>query len=168
MMSLAAALNGFRQRYTLRGPEKLSTTRESVAIDSNAGLQILNPAPASGIVFGTPPKSRSDSGSNRYLWVIDHRGIPYIRESSVPLLDSKLPKHTNLTGGGEAYIGGELWFANELAMFVSGGSGRYPPIDSDHLTAAVEIFAAYQYKVESPGWNCDTGQPRRVLGNDND
>ena len=75
------------------------------------GLAFLRRAPASGVKFGNPQKLE-DPVRNTYLWVIDYRGIPYLIESRMDILDRHLPKHTNLTGGKSAYIGGELWFSD--------------------------------------------------------
>ena len=76
-----------------------------------------------------------------------------------------LPKHTNLTGGGEAYVGGELWFASNDSLYVSGGSGRYPPIDSRQLEQAVGVFRHYGYEARSLGWDhapVPGGSPKRI------
>ena len=94
-----------------------------------------------------------NSGSNRYLWVIDRRGIPYILEQPLPETDGIDPKHTNLTGGENAYLGGELWFSDAQRLFLSGGSGRYPPVDANQLNDAVKVFESYRYGVTSLGWD---------------
>ena len=116
------------------------------------------------MVFGSPPRSQGDPGCHRYLWVISDSGIPYIKEASVYGLNSQLPKHTNLTGGQPAYIGGELWFAGQDRLFVSGGSGRYPPINEGQLEEAVRVFEAYRYAVISLGWDEDTRKAKRTYG----
>ena len=90
---------------------------------------------------------------NRYLWVIDRQGIPYIIERPLSHIGGIDPKHTNLTGGEDAYVGGELWFSDNSRLFVSGGSGRYHPIDAKQLSYAVRVFESYQYRVTSLGWD---------------
>lgn len=111
--------------------------------------------------LGTPPYSRTDQGEHRYLWVIDANGIPYIHESPIQTICGNPPKHTNLTGGGKAYLGGELWFHSYTHLYVSGGSGRYPPINGDQLDCAVQVFRDFDYNVTSLGWDEGTDTARR-------
>lgn len=74
------------------------------------------------------------------------------------VIDGYSPKHTNLTGGGEAYLGGELWFFSVSRIYVSGGSGRYPPADARQLADAVLVFETLDYDVESLGWDVDAAK----------
>ena len=136
---------------------------ESVMIPPGNAVRFLPKAPVSDVEFGVPPRDTEDRGCNRYLWVIDTRGIPYLIERPMSVLGRKLPKHTNLTGGGPAYIGGELWFAGTRSMFVSGGSGRFPPLGEDQLSAAVAVFSSFSYVVTSLGWDSAAGRAMRVL-----
>ena len=157
------ALDQFRGNYTLRKPKKPDDhPRESKEIESKDGLAFLRQAPASGVKFGNPQKPE-DPARNTYLWVIDHRGIPYLIESPMAILDCHLPKHTNLTGGKSAYIGGQLWFSDANSIYVSGGSGRFPPLNERQLEAAIGVFSSFKYTVQSLGWNRGTGYARRVL-----
>ena len=156
-------LDAFRHRHHPRPPEFIRFCREALQLNLSDGLRLLGPAPVTGFAHGTPPSSSTDSEANRYLWVIDTGGIPYIIESPVAALGSELPKHTNLTGGNDAYLGGEMWFASSMALYVSGGSGRYPPVDGNQLEEAVRVFDAFGYHVISLGWDQSTGRPRRVL-----
>ena len=99
---------------------------------------------------------------NCYLWVIDDaNGIPYVRETSISSIGGNFPKHTNLTGGGKAYLGGELWFDSCNSLYVSGGSGRYPPVDCVQLDCAVQVFRDFGYDVTSLGWDEETDTARR-------
>lgn len=103
----------------------------------------------------------TDQGDPPYLWVIDPRGIPYILEHPLEILDGSRPKHTNLTGGREAYVGGELWFGDTLKIFVSGGSGRYGPESPEQLEDAVSVFETFGYVVRSLEWDPQLGKARR-------
>ncbi len=78
-------------------------------------------------------------------------------------LGNREPKHTNLTAGGEAYIGGELWFRNHQSIYLSGGSGRYPARTEQHLADAVKVFEGYGYDVQSLGWNREMNKAKRTL-----
>lgn len=156
-------LDAFRHRQRPRPPEFIRFCREALRLNPSDGLRLLGPAPAINFLPGNPPSSSTDPLANRYLWVIDRGGIPYIIESPVAALGYELPKHTNLTGGKDAYLGGEMWFASSIALYVSGGSGRYPPVDGNQLEEAIRVFHAFGYGVTSLGWDQSTGRPRRVL-----
>ncbi len=155
-------LDDFRCRYTPGPPRSFSGPREMVRLQEKDGLRFLQFAPATGVSTGTPPRSLKDRSTNRYLWVIDKDGIPYIIESRVPVIDSK-PKHTNLTGGGDAYLGGEVWFKSFSSLYVSGGSGRYPPRDVRQLEKAGQVFESFGYAVIPLGWDYGTGRAKRYL-----
>ena len=160
--SSTEALDDFRGRHALRSPQRRSgSAHETIQIDAEHGFRLLGSAPACSVSFGCPPDSRTETGDNRYLWVIDERGIPYILEERLAAICSNLPKHTNLTGGGLAYLGGELWFASPIVLYVSGGSGRYPPLDRQQLEDAVQVLMSYGYEVDSLGWDDGTGMARR-------
>ena len=155
----------FRQRFSLRKPydgAQNVPAHESEPLDASSGLRLLEYAPAQNVQFGYPPSSRRPD-SNQYLWVIDDRGIPFVKEAPIAALGSRLPKHTNLTGGRCAFVGGQLWFENQHRLFVSGGSGRYRPLCPEHLAAAVGVFQAFQYAVTSLGWDSDLNRPFRHL-----
>ena len=156
-------LDSFRRRYPLRTPMRVYPyiPNQYVGLDASDGLSILQPAPATGVIYEPPPKSRSDK-TTPYLWVIDERGVPYILEVRIARIGA-LPKHTNLTGGGEAYLGGEMWFESSTALYISGGSGRYPPKDAAQLEDAVKVFASFGYRVDSLGWDEGAGSAKRLL-----
>ena len=92
---------------------------------------------------------------------MDDQGISYCIETPIPAIGNKLPKHTNLTGGKNAYIGGELWFETTGSLYISGGSGRYPPIDQNQLDHFVQIIRDLGYNVTSLGWDIETGRANR-------
>ena len=160
--STTEALEHFRGRQALRSPqiEADRPDHEIIQIEAEFGLRLLGTAPAHNVLFGYPPTSRTETGPNRYLWVIDERGIPYILEEPLAEISSNLPKHTNLTGGGRAYLGGEMWFASSMKMCVSGGSGRYPPVDRQQLEDAVQVLRSFGYDVDSLGWDDEYGARR--------
>ena len=157
------ALADFHSRYHPREPiltRELRIPREHIQI---TGFQILSPAPATNIQLGKPPPLlRNERGTNTYLWVIDHRGVLYIIEEGIADLGGHCPKHTNLTGDGEAYVGGQLWFKTDSFLYVSGGSGRYPPISEHQLEDAIGVFRAFGYQVKPLGWDKASG-PKRGL-----
>jgi hypothetical protein len=69
-----------------------------------------------------------------FLWVLDNKSIKMIREKTPNNLRKSKPDyvcHTNLTGGGKAYIGGEIYFGEDDNIYISWFSDRYgnPPDD---------------------------------------
>ena len=163
--SMTSALQKFKERYCERLPQipcDDDTEVTLVRINEQHGIRVLEPSPARDVQFGMPPTARQDLSPHRYLWVIDSRGIPYIIEQPLPELRGSKPKHTNLTGGKTAYMGGELWFKNSSSLFVSGGSGRYPPVSLGQLIDAVRIFESYKYQVTSLGWDYQYDTAARI------
>jgi hypothetical protein len=128
--------------------------------------------PADGVLeLEQPPLSgpQGDAGDSRtrHLWVFA-LSIPYILESApmaTPKLATGFAKHTNLTGGGLASCGGELWIdsAEEGHLYVNGSSGRYGPRTKAQLEDAVEVFKKCGFRVTSFGWDDDTQLPHAVL-----
>ena len=162
-MAPLSALDKFRSRYSARPPEWPPIHPEGFGLTEADGVRMLGRAPARGVAFGKPPSSWNGACDNRYLWIIDGNGVPYVLESPVQALGGKEPKHTNLTGGGPAYLGGELWFESDAKIYVSGGSGRYPPASEAQLDDAVCIFSQFGYNAASLGWDDGTGAAKRYL-----
>ena len=154
-------LDSFRERHRLQPPRFWGSDMQRKQLEKKDGLRLLEPAPANNVLTGRPPLSQNESGCYRYLWVIDAKGIPYIIESPVTAIGCQMPKHTNLTDGMEAYLGGEMWFASQESLYISGGSGRYPPSDEQQLQEAVEVFESFDYAVKSLGWDNETDRARR-------
>ena len=153
----------FWNKFPERIPQKLCLPHELILLSDEDGARTLEPAPAENVRLGAPPSSRRRPGENAYLWVIDSRGIPYIIERPLPSLGGNPPKHTNLTGGAAAYVGGEMWFSDGESLYLSGSSGRYHPTNENHLNDAVRVFESYNYRVVSLGWNLVLDLARRTL-----
>ncbi len=155
------ALANFRDRYAPRAPEyPYQRGRIESECEPIQGFHLLVEAPTIDFRQGNPPLVKNLRGINTYIWVIDSNGVPYIIEEGLQELEWQPPKHTNLTGDKEAYVGGELWFRNKSSLYVSGGSGRYPPLSETQLEDAVEVFEAFGYAVKSLGWDQETGARR--------
>ncbi len=125
-------------------------------------IRFLGTAPAGEMELGVPPRPNV-AGVYTYLWVIDDRGVPYILDLAHPALGDQRPKHTNLTGGGEAYVGGEMWFETDSSLWVSGKSGRYGPRYPALLQDSISVFRSYGYRVQSLGWDYEAEGPNLFL-----
>jgi hypothetical protein len=114
-------------------------------------------------VVSPKPEKKGDPGC--HLWVIDASGVPYILERApvAPALAGGRVKHTNITGGGPAACGGELWFETPTRLYVNGCSGRYGPAAPKQLDDAAEVFRDMGYEVISFGWDPATDRPAMVL-----
>ena len=160
-------LDRFMQDHKLCSPrieETDDNKHQYIELNESDGLKTLQPAPATNVIdYGTPPKSSSDNGTNTHLWVINERGLLYIKEVRIERIGDEVPKHTNLTGGGEAYLGGEMWFKSDTALWINGWSGRYPPESAAQLKKAVRVFKSFGYRVHSLGWNKKERKARRFL-----
>ena len=83
----------------------------------------------------------------KYLWVIGTWGLRMIRELTRNV--ARRPKqyvcHTNLTGGLEAYQGGELWFCEDGRVGVNWFSDRYGATTIDQWNAVLNHFERVNY-----------------------
>jgi len=136
-------------------------------LNPSDGVKILCNAPADNDE-GYIPAKKGDPGC--HLWVITSTDVPYIleRQQVSPALETGVVKHTNLTGGGIACCGGELWFEtpNAKKIYINGLSARYGPESQQQLTDAVEVFEQMGYNVVNFGWDKGANLPHMVLRND--
>jgi hypothetical protein len=83
-----------------------------------------------------------------FLWVIDDNdSIKMIRETTRNALRTHDPYvcHTNLTGAGKAYLGGELFFCEDGNIYVSPKSDRYGWPSPQQWQAALNYFRRIGY-----------------------
>jgi hypothetical protein len=162
-MSMEEALTEFQASYTPQPPRKFPEHPNQI-LPVAVGEDNLSPAPREDARFGNPPVNPPPPfGENTYLWVITGEGIPHILEND-PRKDShglERLTHTNLTGGGPAYRGGEIWFKSETGFWLSGHSGRYMPQSEAQLLGVIAICNAGGYHVLSLGWDEERNLPIR-------
>lgn len=68
-------------------------------------------------------------------------------------------KHSNLTGGADAFSGGELVFIDDQTLVLNGCSGRYRIRSEAEMSALASAFRRSGYRVWSMGWSTDTDRP---------
>lgn len=155
----------FTARHAVRDPHprpddahdahRLLSTDDGVAFMPCAGT--MTPAPRPG------------DPDSRHLWVIREASLPVILETAPevrpPPLSLAVAKHTNLTGGGPAACGGEVWVdeVDQDKLFVNGGSGRYPARSAEELMNAENVFREFGYTVVGAGWSEENDWPQRVF-----
>ncbi len=71
--------------------------------------------------------------------------------------------HTNLSGSREAHAGGEVWWRDSTSIWITGGSGRFPPRSPDELSDIGLAFATAGYAVCSCGWDVELNAPARLF-----
>jgi hypothetical protein len=121
-----------------------------------------------GPVDGTVPLAAHDTPDlteemvqEKHLWVVGEDGVPFAEERGAfgRSLASGVIKHSNLTGGGTAYSGGELVVLDKDKIIVNGYSGRYGPRTEAEMTAAAKAFRLSGYFVWSMGFDVEANKP---------
>jgi hypothetical protein len=164
-----STFGSYRSKYTLRSPElPPANDDETRLLAPNDGVRQFEDAPCSVGTEDVVPSTKNPHEEKRFLWVIRESDIPFIREHATvtPPLSSGRCKHTNLTGGADAYCGGEVWFVSDRCLILNGGSGRYPPKEPAELDTVVISFQQAGYGVWSMGWDDGVNRPARVLKGD--
>ena len=108
-----------------------------------------------------------DSSDGLRLWVVTPNHVLHAAESCEfgRRRGAGAAKHSNLTGGGEAFAGGELMFLDPATIAITGSSGRYRLRAAEEMTAIERAFAESGYNVWSMGYNQDTNRPNLFDGN---
>ncbi len=105
------------------------------------------------------PTNTSSANAARYLWVLDAVDLPHAFEHckwSRGLRSGRL-KHSNLTAGGPAYSGGELWFMDANTIIINFCSGRYGAEDQGTIRTIVDALRHDGYRVATTGIDAESG-----------
>lgn len=165
---MAAALRAYRSTWSERDYDssRLRSPDELRDITGHELVNAVKEAPAAPCEPGQPPMDRFGDGVKKYLWVVRSQDMPYALEEGE--LGSTIEgrgklSHTNLTGGSKAHCGGEIWFEANAKLWLTGGSGRYPPRSKEELASIVESLQTAGYEVISAGWSDELGGPARYF-----
>lgn len=156
----------FREMYPARAPRAnaIKNDEELRLLTRDEGLDYFDISLGARAKKGSIPTTYPTE--NPYLWVIGKEAMPAAIETlEIGLqLESKIIKHTNLTGGADAHCGGEVWFIDDKTIVISGSSGRYGPDrnDGQKLADAAEVFKEQGYTVAHLGMD-ETGCPATLL-----
>ena len=160
-MNLSAFIERHPPHSTRRPP---ANPDEHRLLGSSDGVRQIRTPPAIAEERHVPSR-QGDVGC--HLWVINEDGIPYILERAAIAnsLQSGVVYHTNLTGGGPASSGGELWVdpGDDAKLYINGCSGRYGPETEEELDDAASVFMNLDFSVQSFGWDRDAGLPAKVF-----
>jgi len=122
------------ERSQKAADKKVLKPGESEKFSDSIHDGIDNKKPKHNFVYVTTQEVESYIKTNgRYqekcfLWIIDDVSIKIIREKTRNTLrthDETCVCHTNLTGAGEAYIGGEMFFCEDGKVYINYFSDRY-------------------------------------------
>ena len=160
---LISALAAFTEGRRTVPPQRECSAAELERLSASDGLRHFTVAPINGYinVVSEPPTSVETKEAEKYLWVIQPADVPFAPEQCG--LGRKC-KHTNITGGEQAYCGGELWFQSPDKLYFNGGSGRYPcEHDEELLEASVRLFISLGFSVATPPYDEDIGSRPRIF-----
>ena len=169
MASASPFFDKYRAAFPARPPDltKQQFADEVTDLSENSDIVSLEAAPATGMALGNP-RSGSLTDSAKYLWLVTRGEVPAALEygPSGSRTTRRRLAHTNLCGGENAHAGGEMWFRGHSSIWMTGGSGRYPPATEGELEAIVSAFATAGYAVRSAGWDSETNMPARMFRGD--
>lgn len=154
-------LGDFVRKYPPHAPDKQPNNDDELKqLGPEHGVRLLTAPPLEAEVRAVPQK-KGDPGF--HVWVMRPTEIPYVlaRGAIARSLASGEVKHSNLTGGGLASCGGELWVdpVDATQVYLNGCSGRYGPQSAQQLNDAVAVIEMLGLRVESFGWNEELNMP---------
>ena len=122
-------------------------------------VEAPQPEPAERPELATP-----QSGTR--LWVVTGEDVLHGPEQCDfgAKREAGVTKHSNLTGGGTAHVGGEVIFLDRATIALTGSSGRYRLRSAAEMSDIESAFLGSGYNVWSMGYNEDTNRPNLFEG----
>ena len=161
-----AAFDKYRAQYgPMRKPveSRINHPDDCAQLNSTNGLKELEDGPvAHGVPVPTSsvcPLDFSMDMPDKHIWAVRAADVVYALENCPfgKTLDAGSIKHTNLTGGSSAFVGGELRFLMEGVIVVNGCSGRYPVRDDHEMRALGRAFLDSGHHVWCMGYDPEAG-----------
>lgn len=170
--SASPQFDGYRDKFPVRAPDlsRKGSDDELANLTCHEDVSSLAIAPVSGFETGTPARQPRSSGTNMYLWLVAPSDVVIAIEEGAAGQSTARRRlaHTNLSGGGDAHAGGELWFKDSETVWITGGSSRYTPRSRTELESVASAFRTSGYRVCNCGWDEENDMPARFFrGQDN-
>jgi hypothetical protein len=165
--SASSQFDGYRDKFAVRPPDlsRKGSDDELADLTFHDDVSSLAIAPASGFDAGAPARMPRSSGAKMYLWLVAPSDVVIALEEGTAGQSTTRSRlaHTNLSGGGDAHAGGELWFNDSTSIWFTGGSSRYAPRSRTELDMIVAAFRTSGYRVSSCGWDEENDMPARFF-----
>src|SRR5579859_4675172 len=159
------AFSKYRDAYKPDQPMNPEARRYDGDVDQmNSGDGLMHwvdgPVQSVGIEPELKPELTEHPQDQR-LWVVTKEHVLYALEACDfgAEREAGTAKHSNLTGGGRAFAGGELVILDEATVAITGWSGRYRLRSGAEMAAIERAFVESGYNVWSMGYNQDVNRP---------
>ena len=142
-------------------PERIRDPSECSLMTAADGLATWIDGPGQSPIGATPNLSDAQIAERR-LWVVRLEDVvtaPEVCSFGTSVIQGGLVKHSNLTGGAEAYCGGEMIVLAEGAILINGFSGRYTPRSAVEMDDVAKAFKESGYAVWSMGYDDESNFP---------
>jgi hypothetical protein len=164
------SFDNFRSSYPLKPlpKERVANSDQVKEMLAQDGLMLWSTGPVktSGGESSATPAITPEQDAAKLLWAIETSRIPYAPEQCAfgRALESRVIKHSNLTGGRGAHCAGEMVRIDDENIVVNGRSGRYGPKSAAEMLAVAQAFKASGYNVWSMGFDAEAGVPLPFIG----
>jgi hypothetical protein len=166
------AFDKFRGKYSpARAPNTgmIRNSDEVIQMTAEDGLEQWSDGVATtSAAVPLTPKIDDTLLSGLKLWAVRATDVVHAHEKCAfgKTLETQVIKHTNLTGGDDAYCGGELLFLSDSTIVVNGYSGRYGPKSEREMEDVALAFRQSGFNVWSSGYDEESGKPYSFIGVD--
>ena len=159
------AFTKYRNAYRPDQPMNLEISRyggDADPMSAKDGLMFWVDGSVSGP--GSAPVSKPElprRPDGTHLWVVTEEQVLHAPEICAFGTKRRAGtiKHSNLTAGGRAFVGGELVFLDKGTIAITGSSGRYRMRNGKEMAAIERAFVDSGYNVWSMGYNRDVNRP---------
>lgn len=137
-------------------------------LSGNADVGSVVVPPVAAVLRGEPRRDWTSRPAATHIWLVLYEDVRLALEEGTSGRTTARGRlaHTNLSGGSPAFAGGELWFRDESSVWLTGGSGRYPPRSAEELDDLSAAYRAAGFTVCCAGWDSEIAGPARIFRGD--